>query len=309
MTEEKKIFDLLERDGVSCSVDSRGDVMISLSGVPKYKNFDELCKLIRKVERTSVLLLGSGNHNICGKVFKTLAGLPNLRQINMPASVELRGSDYRVLTSFPKLQTLYASPINEADESMEYIGQVEGLIILGISGQFVSDTGFEALKNLHQLCELGFVRSSVSSGFHVLSEMKELTHLSIRETCANDGTLEVIGHLTGLNELDIDNTFVTDKGFEFLGDLQNLYQLSFSGQKITENGSKQLVTGTVVSSLLHLQGLRDLYMSDLVFDDDAIKLLAQMIDLRNISFRNCLIDNQNILMLQNELPACEIDFF
>tara|TARA_R110002167_G_scaffold207033_2_gene411213 strand:+ start:9049 stop:9978 length:930 start_codon:yes stop_codon:yes gene_type:complete len=309
MTEEKKIFDLLERDGVNCSVDSRGAVTVNLSTVPKYKNIDELCTLVRKIEQTSVLSLSDYNHNFSSKGLKALAGLPNLRQISLPNSVALRGSDYRVLTSFPKLQTLYASPINEADEAMSYIGQLEELTTLGISGQFVSDTGLAALKNLHQLYDLRFVRSTASKSFHVLSEMKELTHLSIRETGADDSALEIIGHLPEINELDVAYTLVTNEGFEFLGDLKNLYLLTLSGQKITEKGVKQIITGAVVSPLSHLQGLRYLEIGDIVFNDTDVYLLSQFIDLSGIRFTNCFISNQNMLMLQSELPACEIDYY
>lgn len=307
MTEEE-IIRQLEEERVSCfPVKEDGSLFITIQGSEKSSDaIANICKQIRKLERISKL--DFSNTALRGSGLQELQGLPNVKYIDLSRTM-IAGLDYKYLKSFPKLEELHCSPISRIDEAMVYIGQNKGIKNLGLFQVRISDMGFEALSDLKHLEKIDITGAPVSKGFHTLLNFKNLRELYISETQADDSTLEIIGHLLNMEKLSLSYTLVTNKGFPYLADLKNLTTLGFSGQRVTKDGVKQLVTGSVVSSLAHLPRLEYIHFCDIPFDSESVKTLATLKHVGHIDFDNsCPMSDSDKVFLKRSLPYCDIVF-
>tara|TARA_R110002167_G_scaffold207033_2_gene411212 strand:+ start:8089 stop:9015 length:927 start_codon:yes stop_codon:yes gene_type:complete len=308
MTEEEKYIQQLEQEQVGCfPVKEDGSLLVTLEGkTERAEEITKLCKLIRKLERVSAIHFT--NTKLTGTGLKELEGLPNLRELGIKGT-RIDGLSFSSIQSFPKLEELYCTPTNRIDEAMVYIGQSERIKTLGLSRVAISDSGFEALSDLKHLEKIDITGAPISKGFHTLLNFKNLRELYISETQADDSTLEIIGHLLNMEKLSLSYTLVTNKGFPYLADLKNLTTLGFSGQRVTKYGVKQLVTGSVVSSLAHLPRLEYIHFCDIPFDSESVKTLATLKHVGHIDFDNsCPMTDSDKVFLKRSLPYSDIVF-
>lgn len=308
MTEEENIIKQLEQEQVDCFPVLEDDsLFVTMQGSEKSSDaITNICKQIRKLERISKL--DFSNTAMRGSGLQELQGLPNVKYIDLSRTM-IAGLDYKYLRSFPKLKELHCSPLSRIDEAMVYIGQIRGIINLGLFQVRISDMGFEALSDLKHLEKIDITGAPISKGFHTLLNFKNLRELTISETQADDSTLENIGHLLNMEELSMPYTFITNRGFPFLGDLKKLTTLIFSGQRVTKDGVKQLVTGEVASSLTLLPSLEYIHFCDIPFDSESVKTLATLKHVGHMNFnKSCPMTDSDKVFLKRSLPYCDIWF-
>lgn len=126
-----------------------------------------------------------------------------------------------------------------ADDDLTSVSQMAGLEELNLSGNALTDAGMIHLTRLKKLQRLVLMPGLSDrherigdAGIQHLSELSELTTLSLFNTRITDAGLT---HLTGLGKLktlSLGNTLITASGIKTLEQLLSLEQLDISGTKM-----------------------------------------------------------------------------
>ena len=113
---------------------------------------------------------------------------------------------------------------------------------LDLSHTRISDEGLLYLKPLNQIQDLNlrYAEQITDQGMLAVKDWKNLKRLDLRGTRIFDGTLAILGGLTGLESLDIAYTQVTDNGLDALVPLTRLKELSIGRSKLGKNALEVL---------------------------------------------------------------------
>jgi len=125
-----------------------------------------------------------------------------------------------------------------SDVEMIELARLPDLERLDLSHTRISDEGMLNLKPAPKIQELKLYYSEwiTDQGMAAIKDWKRLKRLDVRGTRISDGTLEIVGRLTGLEALDIAHTEVTDLGLENLITLVNLKELSLGRGRLSNTG-------------------------------------------------------------------------
>jgi Leucine-rich repeat (LRR) protein len=125
-----------------------------------------------------------------------------------------------------------------SDVEMIDLARMPDLERLDLSHTRITDEGLLNLKPAPKIRELKLYYSEwiTDQGLTAIKEWKHLKRLDLRGTRISDGTLEVVGNLTGLEALDIAQTEVTDVGLENLITLVNLKELALGRGRLSNAG-------------------------------------------------------------------------
>jgi hypothetical protein len=129
---------------------------------------------------------------------------------------------------------LRGSWINDGDE-MTRLAELPHLDTLDLSHTRITDEGLLRLKSAPKIRDLSLFYAEwiTDQGMTALRDWKHLKRLNVRGTRISDGTLALVGKLTGLEALDIAQTSVTDNGLEHLITLVGLKELALGRGRLT----------------------------------------------------------------------------
>jgi internalin A len=129
---------------------------------------------------------------------------------------------------------LRGSWINDGDE-MTRLAELRHLDTLDLSHTRITDEGLLRLKPAPKIRDLSLFYAEwiTDQGMTAIRDWKHLKRLNVRGTRISDGTLELVGKLTGLEALDIAHTSVTDNGLEHLITLVHLKELALGRGRLT----------------------------------------------------------------------------
>jgi Leucine-rich repeat (LRR) protein len=129
---------------------------------------------------------------------------------------------------------LRGSWINDADE-ITRLAELPELQTLDLSHTRITDEGLLRLKPAPKIRNLNLFYAEwiTDQGMTAIRDWKHLKRLNVRGTRISDGTLELVGKLTGLEALDIAHTAVTDNGLDHLITLVHLKELAMGRGRLT----------------------------------------------------------------------------
>lgn len=144
---------------------------------------------------------------------------------------------------------LRGSWINDV-ETIE-LARLPDLERLDLSHTRIGDEGMLNLKAAPKIKDLKLFYSEwiTDQGLTAIKEWKHLKRLDLRGTRISDGTLEIVGRLTGLEALDVAHTEITDVGLDHLITLVNLKELALGRGRLSNPG---LVALRMLPTLTHL---------------------------------------------------------
>jgi Leucine-rich repeat (LRR) protein len=124
------------------------------------------------------------------------------------------------------------------DVEMIELARLPDLERLDLSHTRITDEGMLNLKPAPKIGELKLFYSEwiTDQGMTAIKQWKHLKRLDLRGTRISDGTLEMVGGLTGIEALDIAHTEVTDIGLENLITLVNLRELAVGRGRLSNFG-------------------------------------------------------------------------
>ena len=148
----------------------------------------------------------------------------------------------RQVRSIAKLTQLEKLSLDEAsDDWLRYIGRLNNLRVLVISGGDFSDDGIAKLGDLKRLRGLGLGGTRFTSkSASWISKCKDLEWMCLAGTKIDD---EGVKQLTGLAELKVlrlDDTQITDSCLASLAQLPNLEDLWLTNTNVTDAGIRKL---------------------------------------------------------------------
>lgn len=161
---------------------------------------------------------------------------------------------------------------------------------------------------------------------NALKGWKNLKRLNLRGTRVSDGTLAIVGSMTGLESLDVAYTEITDNGLDALVPLTNLQELSLGRSKLSDNaleslrllttlryldlggphpGAKGLrdtdgapLPEAVPHALASLKQLRVLKVAYSRIDADGLGILSSLEQVEKLALEGCgLVDDQALAEL------------
>jgi hypothetical protein len=124
------------------------------------------------------------------------------------------------------------------DVEMIELARLPDLERLDLSHTRITDEGMLNLKPAPKIRDLKLFYAEwiTDQGMTAIKSWKNLKRLDVRGTRVSDGTLEIVGAMTGLEALDIAHTEVTDVGLENLVGLVNLKELAAGRGRLTNTG-------------------------------------------------------------------------
>jgi internalin A len=124
---------------------------------------------------------------------------------------------------------LRGSWINDAE--MLQLAAMPALEKLDLSHTRITDEGLMRLKPAPKIRELNLFYAEwiTDQGITAIAGWKHLKRLNVRGTRISDGTLAIVGKLTGLESLDIAHTQFTERGLDHLITLINLKEFAMGG--------------------------------------------------------------------------------
>src|SRR5687768_6152080 len=250
-----------------------------------------------------------------------------LEELNLFTAEFITDAAIAFLRGNTNLRVLNLRGTDVTDTSLEYISQLGNLRSLDISFTQIGDVGMEHLAPLSQLEELNVGGMKISgAALHVLKYLPNLKRLSFYGTqrrnagmcwapVMTDIELDTIALLTGLEELNIGDgvalgtprpaemgprageaecritggTRVTDVGVAKLANLKKLRNLNLSGSH---------VTGGALKTLAALPALQQLSLWNAeAIDDSAAAGFAALQNLTRLDLSNTRISDQTLKAL------------
>lgn len=189
-----------------------------------------------------------------------------------------------------------------SDEEMFYIGTLEEIVILDLSGTPVGPQGLRHCTSLSELQQLHLARTSLGeSVWSVVEHFPNLTVLDVAETHVTGEQVPDSLSLRHLKILHGDDARITDAGLEKIcRACPYLESLSISGTNVSSDASKFLNP---------LRGLGALSINDTNTDDCFIGGLSRefLTNLRVLRVRSTAISSETIRQLQIDYPWLHID--
>jgi hypothetical protein len=187
---------------------------------------------------------------------------------------------------------------NANDENLRLIAQLPELERVSVYyGKFSKD-GLAALASLPKLTRIQIYKSEVpAAAFGVLAKLPQLKALSLGDYTVTDEILSYAGQIKGLKTFDHTTSTITPAGFlKFLNGVESLEQLTLFGDFVDDacmkrigqmkemkrfwTDSKKITTAGWVN-LAGLTKMEDLFLSKTNVDDEGLRALKNMKDLKD----------------------------
>jgi hypothetical protein len=238
----------------------------------------------------------------------TDADLEHLR--HLPDSVrhfDLRNHAYtdagiQQLTGFPfaaKLAILDVRGPHLTDAALDHIDRCRELEEIRMASPNLTGTGFQKLRGLPRLRNLGIPYSAVQDAALADLVGLRLHHLELRGAQV---TNEGMKHLAGLIELQGLGLYgaagVSDAGVAHLTKLQQLRGLDLGGTQTTDEGLKLCAK---------LPLLTTLFLPGTMITDAGVDTLSTMKSLTHLIVNNTKISAGGLAKLRKALPKCKVD--
>jgi hypothetical protein len=196
------------------------------------------------------------------KTVQSAAGLgvsmPNLKELRLDF-LKVGAREMESLRYFSGLKTLWLTGTDLADDALEPLVSLDGLVHLILKKTRITDSGINKLKNLSALQTLNVPAQITDEGLKYFAEFKNLTRLDISDTSISDSGVKYLVPMESLSEVYLNDTKVTDGVFEYLVNMPSLRTVFLSGTKVTDNGIVQMEKN---QKLEHLE-LRDTSATEL----------------------------------------------
>jgi Leucine-rich repeat (LRR) protein len=137
------------------------------------------------------------------------------------------------------------------DTELLDLARLPKLTSLDLSHTRITDEGLLHLKSVTQIQDLNlyYAEQITDQGMTAIKGWKNLKRLNVRGTRISDGTLAIVGTLTGLESLDVAYTQITDNGLDALVPLTQLRELSLGRSKLSDNALEVLRLMTTLQYL------------------------------------------------------------
>lgn len=199
---------------------------------------------------------------------------------------------------------LRGSWINDGDE-MTRLAELPHLETLDLSHTRITDEGLLRLKRAPKIRNLSLFYAEwiTDQGMTAIRDWKHLKRLNLRGARISDGTLELVGKITGLEALDIAHTSVTDNGLEHLITLVHLKELAMGRGRLT-NKSLGILRMLPTLTSLDLSGARpappDMAGNRAAgpgIPEEALRAMAELKELRALKLGHTSIGGAGLRML------------
>lgn len=137
------------------------------------------------------------------------------------------------------------------DTELLDLARLPKLTSLDLSHTRITDEGLLHLKSATQIEDLNlfYAEQITDQGMNAIKGWNRLKRLNLRGTQISDGTLAIVGTLTGLQSLDVAYTQITDNGLDALVPLTQLQELSLGRSRL---GDSALEVLRLLTSLRYL---------------------------------------------------------
>ena len=158
--------------------------------------------------------------------------------------VSIPAAEFRFLLGLPALENASLLEIDGlTDESLVFIGKIEGLRTLHLGDAQITNAGLKHLTGLRNLevLDLGWTKDVGDVGLPLLSKLPNLKILGLGGTKITDAGLPLLTSFKSLRELRIPATGITDQGLKALEACKGLETLQL--------GKKSKVTPAAIDRL------------------------------------------------------------
>jgi internalin A len=266
------------------------DIYISDGGLEAIAGLENL----RTLDLEGSDLIGDGG-------LELLAGMKNLQTLRVRSrSVSDTGLEY--LAEMPQLRTLaIKDSLAVSDYGLEFVGRLTDLEDLSLAQAFqVTDEGLEHLAGLTKLRRLDLRRLAINgSGLVHLQGMTELEALDLGAAPLSEESLEHLKKLPRLSSLNLMATPLTDAGMKRLGELTGLRTLILRDVEISDAGLAEL---TAISNLGRLE------LRGVPITDASVPHLAKLSQLRELDIVQTKITEAGLAELKKSLPNARIAY-
>jgi Leucine-rich repeat (LRR) protein len=250
----------------------------------------------------SLTLHGAG---VLDSHLQELAGLKNLRKLNLNVNFKLTGIGFKHLAPLDLRQLfVYQTVVSDAglseiceiktlrelsiggnsmltDEGLRHLSKLRRLQVLEMAGVKISDVGLKRVARCQNLRELRFggpeYRPFGPTDCTPLAKLKKLEKLNIYRSNLTDASIKGVGALTRLTVLNVNgNAELSDVAMSEIAPLKELRLLQIAETKVTSNGMKVLAG---------MENLTDLYLSKTAIDDAGLESLVELKSLRYLELR------------------------
>lgn len=222
--------------------------VISIEYAPldfQFRFDDEEAKRIAKLTELQQLTLPLTSE-ITDRGMEEIASLNKLEILTLNGVEKVTSQGFARLSELSELKGLGLGISGAEDEAMEYVGELQGLVFLDLTGTQITDAGVAQLANLKNLRSLALVSTDVGDdSLAVLAQLPELESLDIRGCNVTDAGLAHLSASPSLKELVAHATqkgggAITDDGLRHLHGLSTLENVNVAGNKVTEPGATAL---------------------------------------------------------------------
>ncbi|QDU78484.1 Leucine Rich repeats (2 copies) [Polystyrenella longa] len=269
----------------------------------------------------------SGAQHINKQAMSHIASIPGLQVFTLYSS-RMKDESFVELAAATQLRMLeidYCS--NLTDKSMEAIGQLKKLQLLNMMGcQKISDDGLAMISGLEDMESLNiYLTGTTSSGLKHLQNMHQIKRIRFNALNATDEDIEPLANFLHLEGLYLPGADISDEALKPLQSLKELNTISLGGnQQFTGEGLKYLtgskgvdkvvlanipVGNDAILILQEFPELKQLVLRDVLVDDQAIPQLAKLESLEQIQLIFTGITRDEAKRLDELLPNCNVAFF
>lgn len=295
VNEDEAILRELELLGAGTVRQSDGTYRVGCGTAVDEGNAVEACKLTARLSRVSAI-----NFQQCAvtdQAFAHLEDVSGLKELTLRRT-RLTGKGLWILPGMTQLEKLVLCDINEhVSEGVKYIGRVERLRKLNLSGLPISDADLAAFENLTRLESVDLGTTPVNRGLWAFSSCRKLRWLDLEGSYVADDGMRAVNGLTSLEELSLANTRITDQGLDGIPALQRLTWLALSRTPVTWKGLEKVA---------ELTGLKVLYFGENCMTRRECSAMARMTGLQRIKLTEGCISLPNLVYLRWKLPECEV---
>jgi hypothetical protein len=220
---------------------------------------------------------------------ETLAECQSLRELDIHPDLGpgLTPDWFKHLGKLTKLTSLKLQMVDEK--------KLSGLIHLSACKE-ISEFGIEIWYGIKEL--------KSESVFNLLKMFPKLTRLSIQGNLS-EKTLQQLKELQTLEALEIQHPKLDDADLSQIANLSKLKELSIIGSQFTSDKKKINISSMGVDEFSKLEYLEVLKLKGLLLDDDAIKSLQKLKNVRELSIDHTPITFKGLMSLK-ELPNLKV---
>ncbi len=222
---------------------------------------------------------------------KHLENLKTLKAIDLSDCNRVTIEGVRSLVKCPKLSFLKVWGPSIDNACMSEVAKMKSLRVLGISDTRVDDEGISKLAGLN-LVEVQMTRTRIGDdGIRVISQMKNVESLVLRDTGLTDESVKYVSGLEKLKKLDLSECTspgITDACGEYLAKMSNLQSLNLWTTAFSDEGLR---------CLSGLKNLTILNLDNTKITDDGVAMLAELPQLTWLHLGKTKITDREVKVL------------